>query len=48
MDHQNHPMVVKFSPVPGFTLTTIAAVATKNSVIPAQLGIHSAFAEPLP
>jgi hypothetical protein len=30
MDHQNHPTFVKFSPVPGFTLTAIAAWAKEN------------------
>ena len=30
MDHQNHPTFVKFSPVPGFTLTAIAARARDN------------------
>ena len=33
MDHKNHPTFVKFSPVPGFTLTAIAAWA-KDSLSP--------------
>jgi hypothetical protein len=31
-DHKNHPTFVKFSPVPGFTLTDIAAWYQDNLI----------------